>query len=139
MNKERVKYVIELLGSIKPESWNYGTWAVDFDWDEVDMQGVPHCGTAACAAGWMGLNSKIRAEGFYVDSGGAPRFGSEVGTVAVADYLGITYKDSTRIFMNLEDDLTEDGVDLEHGDVPNTYGVTPQHVARALQELLDRA
>ena len=132
MNKERIAYVIELLSGIRDSAWNYGTWAEDFDTE--DGKALPICGTVACAAGWMGMDPKIRAEGFYITANGSPAFEDDRQTCAIAAYLGISYVDATDIFINLHDAMGYD----DDGDPCTPDAVTPGMVASALQSLLNR-
>jgi len=135
MNKERIAHVIGLLtNSIMAESWDYGTWAEDFDKDEEAGTALPSCGTTACAAGWMGLNAKCNAEGFYLTKLGIPAYKEHRQTSAVCAYLDITYDDASGIFIDLHESLGEN----EDGEPLRAEDVTPAHVAQALQDLLNR-
>jgi hypothetical protein len=66
------------------------------DWQSVSMTSAVvssseevHCGTIACAGGWLALNPDFEELGVTVGITGIPRFGSSAGYTALAHLFGL--------------------------------------------------
>src|SRR5262245_9048968 len=90
----------DFLDRLPAQRFDYSKW-VGSSWAGAsDLS----CGTTACAAGWATTLPSFKEAGLklesysYFDNGGIVTHGDEVGTVAVADALGITHNDAVFLF-----------------------------------------
>jgi hypothetical protein len=130
MHIERMKETIALLRRVHKRQarakrkFNYRSWGgISEYWQ---------CRTTACAGGEMALHKPFQKQGLRPNSNlnFTPVFAEghnhNFGETALAKFLGITHAQARMIFVNLDVKL-----DIWRSDV------TAEHVADALQNLLD--
>lgn len=95
----------------------------DFDmstfFDDYGSQSEGVCGTAACAAGYAGLNPWFRRKGFITDRiKGDVRFNDETGFDACEDFFGLSDEQALALF------------------TPNLGHETPKQVAKNIRKFV---
>jgi hypothetical protein len=73
MNFELFDKAVDFIASREDKQLNLGNWQV-FSSHVTSSSAAVHCGTIACAGGWLALNPEFEAIGVSAGSFGAPRF-----------------------------------------------------------------
>lgn len=104
MNSERLKECIAIIEAIPAnrldlDSWQKSTGPFPVFADRLQNT---HCGTIACAAGWLALYPQMQAHGLLVSYRGRPVFTHNqqifYGTDALARFLDIRDVEADRLF-----------------------------------------
>jgi len=95
MHRDRVERLIRFLEELDNEDFFLGTWV-----GEVE-NGLPKCGTVACALGWACSIPEFRALGLhfeYLAWEWVPYFDNDVCYMAAAKFFDIAINDAHIIF-----------------------------------------
>ncbi|HXP50985.1 MAG TPA: hypothetical protein VN922_13585 [Bacteroidia bacterium] len=109
MNKKRLIKAYSILKTIPQGNLDLRTWKAP------GYSIKPTCNTIACAAGWLSMHPDFAGEGLISATNGTPFYETPTGKFkyfgydAMAKFLGISEKDSERLFQpNLNRDNRND-------------------------------
>lgn len=99
MNKERFLRLIEIMKNVEPKAFDMDDWSYKTD-----------CGTVACIGGHAAFDPEFNDQGLNTAHKGTPMFPRDngytaYGEVAMAEFLEIPYRDSSRLFIRSANDI----------------------------------
>jgi hypothetical protein len=102
MNVERLKRAIAIIEATPSKQLNLRFWQRG-EKDTTKKQYVSsvqevHCGTIACAAGWLALNPEMNAEGLSCGPFGYPVFEEHTQFAALQHFFDIRDVEAYRLF-----------------------------------------
>lgn len=97
MNFELFDKAVDFIASREDKQLNLGNWQA-FAPNITPSSEAVHCGTIACAGGWIALNPEFEALGVRAGSFGAPRFWGLSSYEALAKLFDISINDANDLF-----------------------------------------
>ena len=93
-----IRYLRSIPRDVADEHVDMGVWAIGTPQTATEML---HCGTTACAGGWLCLVPELQADGlarFNYGIPGVPYFGNSVGFEALAGFFDLKLSRVVEIF-----------------------------------------
>jgi hypothetical protein len=97
MNFELFDKAVDFIASREDRQLNLGNWQA-FAPNITPSSAAVHCGTIACAGGWIALNPEFEALGVSAGSFGAPHFGGLASYEALAKLFDISEYNARKLF-----------------------------------------